>query len=70
MLICLTGMGHRNFEVSGIIYQTLATIFVLNEMLNVITKCILSSASHFGTFGKITFSVKVKHTKQPYSSGQ
>ena len=39
------------FEVSGIILQTLATIFVLYEMLNVIT-------------------VEVKHTKQPYSSGQ
>ena len=46
-----------NFEVSGIIFQTLATIFVLYEILNVITICIFSSASHFGTFGKITFSV-------------
>ena len=46
-----------DFEVSGIIFQTLATIFVRYEMLNIITICILSSASHFGTFGKITFSV-------------
>ena len=46
-----------NCEVSGIMCHTLATIFVLYEMLNVNTICIFSSASHFGTFGKITFSV-------------
>ena len=44
-----------NFEVSGIIFQPLASIFVLHEMINVITIRILSSASHFCTFGKSRF---------------
>ena len=46
-----------NFEVSGIVFQPLASIFVPYATINVITIRILSSASHFDTFGTITFSV-------------